>query len=188
MRYVWCIIAFLIAGYTSAAQPRDLFPEYKLFNKYTAKFGLDDVPNIPADTDMIAIWNMEEDVDRHNYFVVERYDRCNFVFTYMNREGQNRTYEHVTMYFSKIANTDFLNVLYYDHENEQQLAFFLKVTDMDKRRWRMNLSLVTDTTLMNLPNPQALRERIAQNLNNPTYFQKPVHFHKKLPLMYWYCK
>jgi hypothetical protein len=168
------------------AQNSDPFPEVRLFNKFCAKFALDETPNIPADTNLIAIWKMQEDLDAHNYFVVERYRFYEFVFTYMNRGGSNRTYENVGAFFSKIGNVDFLNVQYYDHDTKASGYFFMKVTDLDSRGWHMTLSLVADPTLKDIPNREALRERIAKNLNNPSFYKKPVHFDKKLPLMY--CK
>ena len=50
----------------------------------------------------------------------------------------------------------------------------------------MTVALVADTTLKDLPDRAAVRERITKNLNNPDYYKKPVHFSKILPLMY--CK
>ena len=186
MKHICLILIISLFAINSKAQAEDPLPELKIFNKYCAKFALDEKPSVPADTNLIAIWKMKEDVDEHNYFVLERNDFYRFVFTYMNRGGSNRTYENVSMFFSKIGDVDFINVQYDNREAERAEFFFLKVTDLDSRGWDMTLSLVADSTLININSREALRERIAKNMNNPHYFKKPVHFRKKLPLMY--CK
>ena len=184
MKQVNLIVLLLLSTIAGNAQPGASFPEKRIFNNACARFAIDEKPNIPADSNLIAIWKMKEDVDEHNYFVMERYDRYNFLFTYMNKGGSNRTYEHVRVFFSNIGNTEFLNLQY---EDRDKIGYcFLKVTDHDSRGWDMTLSLVTDTTLKNITSREALRERLTKNINNPGYYAKPVHFHKKLPLMY--CK
>ena len=175
-----------LTAFACDAQTDDPFPELRLFNNYCAPFALDETPGIPADTNLIAIWQMKEDNDPHNYFVMERYKPNLFVFTYMNRGGSNRTYENVSCFFSKIENTYFLNVWNSDRETGRPQLFFLKVTDLDSRGWDMTLSLVTDPTLKDITSREALRDRLKKNLNNAEYFSKPVHLHKKLPLMF--CK
>ncbi len=186
MKYTCLLIALSFSVSICKAQENSMFPEKQYLSKFCAKFSLDEKPSIVADSNMIAIWNMQEDVDWHNYFVVERYQPNLFVFTYMNREGSNRTYEHVDACFSKIGNATFLNVGLYDREKNRPGYFFLKVTEQDKGGWHMTLSLVADTTLKDITSREALRERIAKNVDNPNFYKKPVHLHKKLPLMY--CK
>jgi hypothetical protein len=185
MKYIYIAVALLVTLVCNA-QENDVFPEMRLFSNIYSKYALDEKPMVPADTNLIAIWKMQEDVDNHNYFVVERSIVNAFVFTYMNREGSNRTYENVTAFFSKIGNTDFINVGFRELHSNSSGYFFLKVTDMDSRGWHMTLSLVGDTTLRDVASREELRARIAKNMDNPAYFQKPVHFIKKLPLMY--CK
>lgn len=184
-----CLLAVLSFSFVVCKAQQDLLWEQTMLNKYCAKFSLDE-PHIPADTDLIAIWKMQEDVDEHNYFVVERYKYDQFVFTYMNRGGSNRTYENGGAFFSKIGNvpsvaTDFINVGCYNRETNSMGYFFLKA-EVGNRGWDITLSLVADTTLKDITSREALRERFARNLNNPHFYKQPVHFHKKLPLMY--CK
>ena len=185
MKYI-ISITLLFCSVLCKAQTKDLFPEREIFGKFCAKFALDEKPIVPADTNLIAIWTMKEDVDIHNYFVLERFSPNEYVYTYMNRGGSNRTYENMSAFFSKIGGADFINVVFHDHETDNIGYFFLKVTDLDKRGWNMTLWLVADSTLNNITSREALRERISKNVNNPDYYKKPVHFHKKLPLMF--CK
>ncbi len=186
MKFIFFFFVVSFATLVGNAQSKDPFPEVRYFGKFTAKFPLDEKPSVIADTDLIAIWKMKEGVDPHDYFVVERYQINEFVFTYMNRGGSNRTYENVSAFFSKIGNVDFLTVCLYDQETNTPGFFFLKVIDRDNRGWHMSLSLVADTTLKELTSSNAVRARIEKNITNPKYFMKPVHFDKKLPLMY--CK
>ncbi len=186
MKYISLIITFLFTVGICEAQQNDPLPELRIFSKFCSKFSLDEKPNVPADTNLIAIWKMKEDVDEHNYFVMERYNYFEFAFTYMNRAGSNRTYENVGAFFSKIGNAVFINVECYDYEAKRPGYFFLKVTDLDSRGWNLTLSLVADSTLKDITSRDALRERLAKNVNNPGFYKEPVHFHKKLPLMY--CK
>jgi hypothetical protein len=170
--------------------PTPILPEVEMFQKFYGRYGIDAHPLEIADTDLIGIWKAKEDSDRHNYFVVQRCAPTAFVFTYMNRGGSNRTYENVSLYFSKIDGVDFLNVYYLDtHLADGPRAtgwFFLKVIDKDPEKWDMTVALVTDTTLIQLPDSKSIRERIAKNMHNPAYFGKPVHFDKILPL--YFCK
>ncbi|OJW79521.1 MAG: hypothetical protein BGO69_12375 [Bacteroidetes bacterium 46-16] len=155
-------------------------------SKVYAKYALDAQPSITADTDLIGIWKMKEDEDSHNYFVLERENQNGYVFTYMNHEGANRTFENDPAFFSKIGNTEFINVGYSNWWNEDHGFFFLKVIERTPNGFEMTLALVADTTLKDLPDRAAVRARIKEHLNDPHYFKKPVHFRKILPLMY--CK
>src|ERR1022692_2185559 len=114
MKYCCLLVTFSISVGICKAQEDNPFPEIRFFHKFCAKFPLDERPNVPADTNLIAIWKMEEDVDNHNYFVLERYTYYDYVSTYMNRGGSNRTYENFRVFFSKIGDADFLNVALYD--------------------------------------------------------------------------
>lgn len=186
MKFCCLMFIFSLSVIVCHAQMDGRFPEYNALRAYCANYALDPKPSLSANTNLIAIWKMQEDVDKHNYFVVERSDINKFVFTYMNREGSNRTYENVTAFFSKIGSADFVNVALFDYDAHRSTYFFLKVTDLDPNGWTMTLSLVADTTLKDLTSRQAVRDRIMKNMNKPGYFAKPVHFEKKLPLMY--CK
>ncbi len=186
MRSLYLIAALLFSTVICNAQKAGMFPEIEYLQQFCAGFSLDEKPGVRADTNFIAIWKMKEDVDEHNYFVVERYDYNSFVATYMNRGGSNRTYENFGVYFSKIGNVDFITVPCYDRKKNTPGYFFLKVTDIDPGGWHMTLALVTDPTLKNITSREALRAHITKNMNTPGFFSKPVHFDKKLPLMY--CK
>jgi hypothetical protein len=179
-------MALLLCSFVSNAQTDEMDYDLHIIKNVYAKYAIDEHPTIPADTDLVGIWKMKEDIDRHNYFVLERYEYADYAFTYMNREGSNRTFENVPTFFSKIGNTEFLNVRYHDWKGYTSGYFFLKITDRDSRGWDMTLQLIADTTLKNIPDREGVRERLAKNINNPKFFKKPVHFHKILPLMY--CK
>ena len=160
--------------------------DLKVISKVYAKYALDKTSSVIADTNLIGIWKMDADTDPHNYFVLERSDYYNYVFTYMNKEGSNRTYENIGAFFSDVNGTKFLNLSYYDWNTHEGGYFFLKVTDIDKRGFHLTAELVADTTLHSINSAAEVRERIAKNIDNPNYFKKKVHFRKILPLMY--CK
>lgn len=186
MKYVYLIASLLFSTSFCQAQEEDLLPEQTYLKKFCAKFQLEEKPNIIADTNLIAIWKLIEDVDEHNYFVVQRYNNHRYAVTYMNRGGSNRTYENFSAYFSKLGNATFLTIPLYDRETETMGYFFSKVTDLDSRGWNMTLSLVADTTLKDITSRSSLIERIEKNVNNPNFYKAPVHLKKKLPLLY--CK
>ena len=145
---------------------------------------------VKVDTNLIGIWKMAEDTDAHNYFVIEKYNDYQYAVTYMNRGGSNRTYENFAAFFSEIGSTKFFNVgyNYYDKQTETSDVgyFFLKVINIDQRGFDMTLALVSDTTMKKISSQKGVRERIAKNLNNLSFYDKHIHFHKILPLMY--CK
>ena len=187
-KYILYPLVLLLEATLLAWKASDRYQDNDLreISKVYAKYALDEHPAIMADTNFIAIWKMNEDTDPHNYFVLERFDYYNYVFTYMNREGSNRTYENMGAFFSNIGDTRFINVRYFNWETNTGGYFFLKVVHADSRGWDMDLALVADTTLKNITSAKEVRERIEKNVNNPSYFKKPVHFRKILPLMY--CK
>ena len=159
--------------------------------KSYSRFPIDEHTIVRVDTNLIGIWKMKEDTDKHNYFVIERRNDYEYAVTYMNKGGSNRTYENFPAYFSEISNSRFFNVGYrnYDWESHKDIEegyFFLKVIDIDQRGFNMTLALVSDTTMKYITSSKEVRERITKNLNNPNFYDKPVHFHKILPLMY--CK
>ena len=151
--------------------------------KVYSKYALDDQPRVPVDTNLIGIWKMQEDSDPHNYFVIEKYNDVQYVFTYMNREGSNRVYENMGAFSSNVNGTEFINATYLNWKGKSGY-FLLKVIDKDKRGFDMTLAMVADTTLKDIGSSTELRDRISKNINNPAYFKKPVHFRKILPLMY----
>jgi hypothetical protein len=156
-------------------------------SKVYAKYALDAKANIAIYPDLIGIWKMKEDEDSHNYFVIEHDENNHYIFTYMNHEGANRTFENDGAFFSKIGNTEFINVHYSNWWNDERGYFFLKVIERSPNGFEMTVALVADTTLKDLPDEAAVRARIKKHLNDLHYFKKPVHFRKILPLMY-YCK
>jgi hypothetical protein len=184
MRYTYLIAVFLFLHINCKAQGSDLLPELRLFKGVYSKYALDENPIIFADSNLVGIWKMDEDPDPHNYFVIQRRSNNAFAFTYMNRGGSNRTYENYTAFFSKVAGRDFLNVLYWDAETDAKGYFFLEVTDLDSRGWKMTLALASDTGLKGASSRADLRAYIGKNINNPNFFSKPVHLHKILPLMF----
>lgn len=186
MKRIYMIVALFCSVVSANAQTEDFFKEATRLSKYCAKFTLDEQPKILADTNLIAIWKVQEDEDKHNYFVIERSEPNEYVFTYMDRGGSNRTYENFHAFVSRVGNESYINVPIYDFETNTELYCFAKVTAMDKRGWHFTLNLVTDTTMKNIPNREALRKHIEKNQSNPGFFGKPTHFEKKLPLMY--CK
>lgn len=186
MKQTLLFLAFFCTVFVCRAQDENLFPEVKYLRKYMSKYPLDKAPKVRADARLIAIWKMEEDEDPHNYFVVQRYDTRSFAFTYMNRCGSNRTYENVPAYFSKVGGATFVNIGFRDPETNEQGYLLVRVTGLDDGGWNMKLSLVADKTLKNISSPAELRKRVTENLNNPKFYKRTVHFHKKLPLMY--CK
>ena len=156
--------------------------------KSYSKYPIDEHASVSVDTNLIGIWKMKEDTDVHNYFVIERYNDYEYAVTYMNRGGSNRTYENFPAYFSNIGKIKFFNVRYDNYHRDRKISdegyFFLKILDIDKRGFNMTLALVNDTTLKFISNSKEVRERITKNLDNPSFYDKPVHFHKILPLMY----
>jgi len=186
MKRTYLAAICLLLATTCKAQGNKPFPELKLFDNFYGKMALDEHGTLPADTNLIAIWKMKEDADPHNYFVVERRDYNDFVATYMNRSGSNRTYENFTAFFSKVGNIDVINVIFRDYDAHIEGYFFLKVISIEKGGWGMTLALVDDPELKNIADRSALRDRMAKDISNPKYCKNPVHFRKILPLMY--CK
>lgn len=183
MKNFFLAATWLLSATFCQAQQTSMFPELRYFRPYYGTHAIDK-NQVAADTNLIGIWKLQEDTDPHNYFVLQRFDHHSFVFTYMNRGGSNRTYENVSMHLSKIGNTNYINISFFDIENDKTGYCYLKVSDLTN--WSMTLSLVTDEDLKKLGSSAAISDAISRNSNNAKYFGKPMHFRKILPLMY--CK
>lgn len=177
-KYSRIIVIILLAAFSAGCKSYSRFP-------------LEPRGSVRVDTNLIGIWKMQEDTDVHNFFVIERYNDYTYAASYMNEGGDNRIYENWRVFMSEVNGVKFLNVPYDNFdwekgESREKGWFFMKVTDIDKGGFNITLSPVTDSTLSRLTSSKEVHDRIATNLNNPAYFGKPVHFRKRLPLMY--CK
>ncbi len=152
--------------------------------KNVAPYAIDEKPKIAVNKDLVGIWKMKEDTDVHNFFVIERKSDNSYALTYMNKGSSNRRFENCNGFFSKVETSLFLNVGYFETQHMFEGFFFLKVEYLDPKGWDMTLRMVNDTTMRTLPNSKSVRDLMAKNINNPSFFYKPLHFHKILPLMY----
>lgn len=156
-----------------------------------AKYPMMQMTGIKTDPKLIGIWRLQEDTDKHNFFVIEPVDDYHYALTYMNKGGINRVFENYGAYISDINGTKFFNVTYRNIDwdamtTTEEGYIFFKVVDTDELGWQMTLVLVTDTSMKACKNSIEVRDRIARNINNPDFYDQPVHLYKVLPLMY--CK
>lgn len=150
-----------------------------------AKFPIDEKATVPIDYRLVGIWKMEEDTNKHNYFVVEKRDDFQYNVTYMNQNGNNRRYEHWGVSISEINNTKFFNIPFSSWPDGNNSGFiFMKINNIDKDGWHMSGALVNDTTLKNMTSSVEVRKRITENMDIKSYFSKPLHFKRLFALSY----
>ena len=141
---------------------------------------IDEHPIVKIDDNLVGIWKLKEDTNFHDYFVVEKGDTNTYAVTYMQR-GDNRLYEHYSVFFSEINKTKFLNVKYWEPPIEGFL--FLKVLAIDYNGFEIKAVALADTMLKHLTKPEEVRKRIESNINNPAFYKDTLHFRKKLPFL-----
>lgn len=153
-----------------------------------AKYPIDE-PSVANLNDGIrGAWKFKEDTNKNNYYEIIRgnpYAEDRYHIKFWDRGGTNPTYES-NLHFSKIGNTLFINVPYFelavnvpsteDHFAHQGF-FFLKVLDVNADFTKMTVAAVHDTTLWNL-DQAGVTKRITKNVNNPAYYSAPIHLYK----------
>ena len=142
---------------------------------------IDEHPDIKIDDNLVGIWKMREDTNVHDYFVVENDGPDSYSVCYMNKGGDNRVFEHYPAYFSEIRGHKFLNVFYRDFDHKEGYMFF-KIESIDHNGFEMTAAAYIDGALEHMSKPEEVRARIALNIDNPAFYQKTLHFRKKLPL------
>ena len=145
--------------------------------KNACKYSIDEKPVVRIDDHMQGIWKMIEDTDMHNYFIIEKDGDFEYAITYMNRSGDNRGLEHFGFFFSEINGVKFIDIPNWDEDHAGYL--FLKINYISQGSWDMSASLVADPSIANVKSKEELRALLAKNLNNPSFYGKELHFHKK---------
>jgi hypothetical protein len=172
MRYTLLFLSFLSFILISAA-------------RVTVSYApIDEKPSVLIDNRMLGIWKMNEDTNYHNYFVVEKRNDFEYALTYMNRGGDNKTYERFTLYPSVVNGITFLNVLYeIDWEERKKPNGFvlLKVVNFDGPSF--TAAVCSDPSLKNLTRSQDVRERVSKNINNAVYYKDTIHLDKRLSFL-----
>ncbi|HRO42946.1 MAG TPA: hypothetical protein PL009_08935 [Flavipsychrobacter sp.] len=123
------------------------------------------------DNDLVGIWKMQEDTDKHNYFVVEKSDEFTFSLTYMNKSGNNRGLEHFTSPYFVVNNEKFIQV--------KGLNYLVRLLTAEK--FRIVAAIVDDDKVFKLSDSD-LKTHLASNLQNPSFYRDTVHFRKLFTL------
>ena len=141
---------------------------------------IDKEPLLKINEDLVGIWKMREDTNYHDYFVVEKRHGYAYSVTYMNRGGDNRTYEHFNAYLSEVGKMQFLNVQY-----PGDVYVLLKILSIGRNGFEMTAVAVSNVSLDKVSKPEEVRKIIEANINNPSFYKDTLHFRKKLPLHVW---
>jgi hypothetical protein len=148
-------------------------------NTIVAKYPIDAPSKENLLDGILGKWKFKEDTDKNNFYEIIRrapYNLDKYHLKFWNRGGTNPTYE-ANMHFSKIGNTQFINVPYFEENFTHKGFFFLKILDVNADFSKITAVVVHDTILWNLLEPE-VRQRIIKTLNNPAYYQDTVHFYK----------
>jgi hypothetical protein len=141
------------------------------------KYAIDEKPIVRIDDHMQGIWKLAEDTNYNDYFIIEKDGNFQYSITYMNRGGDNRGLEHGGFNFSMIGKVKFIVISNWDENNPGFL--FYRIDSVDRGSWDVVLRLATDPSLKNVKSRTELRNLLAKNLNNPSFYGKELHFRKK---------
>lgn len=148
-------------------------------SKVVAKYPIDD-PSIDNLNDgILGRWRFQEDTDKRNFYEVIRgnpYASDKYHLKFWNRGGTNPTYE-ANMHFSKIGNTLFINVPYFEDNFSHSGFFFLKILETNPEFTKITATVIHDVDLWNL-NQEEIKQRIVRNISNPSFYLDTVHFYK----------
>jgi hypothetical protein len=149
--------------------------------KSTATYPIDEPTGDVINDGLVGKWKMEEDTDKRNYYLVEKWrDPGEYHIKFYNRGGTNRTYESM-LHYSIIDGQPFINARYFDLSTGEMGNFgyfFLKVTEANKDYSKITLSLVGDTTMRGLTSSAEVKARIAANLHKRSFYSETVHMFK----------
>jgi len=121
--------------------------------------------------ELMGIWKLQEDTDKHNYFIVEKDDDATFSLTYMNRSGDNRGLEHFPAPYFVLNNEKFVYV--------PGMKYLVRLLVSEK--FRITAAVVGDNTIFSLSDAE-MKKRIASNMHNATFYKDTIHFRKLFTL------
>lgn len=147
--------------------------------KYTSTYPIDDAKENCMNDAIIGKWKLKEDTNKNNFYEVYRSvfsPNNSYHIRFFDRGGRNPHYE-ADVHFSCLESAQFLNVTYWEYDLDKNRGYFflriLNVNDKDA-----TVAMVTDNSLRELSNKEAVRQRITKNLSNPQYFKDTFHFYK----------
>ncbi|MBA3827912.1 MAG: hypothetical protein H0X33_03155 [Taibaiella sp.] len=151
--------------------------------KNVTRFGIDEKPIMRIDDHMLGIWMLDQDTNKHDYFILEKENDNSFVATYMNRGGTNRGWEHGTVYFSDIDGTKFIH--FPNWNNEHRGWMLLRVNNYTPGSWDLSASVVMDPNLCNMKSSAEVRAYLKKNLHNANIYGKELTFSQKFVFDSW---
>jgi hypothetical protein len=144
-----------------------------------AQYPIDDPLKENLNDGIRGRWKFEEDTNKNNFYEIIRekpYMLDRYHMKFWDRGGTNPTWE-ANMHFSKIGNTQFINVPYFEDNFTHQGFFFLKILEINADFTKITAAVLHDTELWDLTQTQ-VKQRITKNIGNPGYYRDIVHFYK----------
>lgn len=127
---------------------------------------------------IIGRWKLEEDTNKNNFYeILKGYGPLKYHVKFWDRGGTNPTYES-NLFFSRIGNATFINAPYWEDGFTNKGYFFLKILKVNESYDKITTAMVADTTMLALKNSAEVHDRIARNLDKPSYYHDTMHFYK----------
>lgn len=148
-------------------------------NKIEAKFAIDKPSSKDLMDGAIGRWKFKGDPNKKNFYEIIRkapYKLDRYHIKYWDGDGTNPSFES-NLHFSKIGNTTFINVPYFEGNFEHQGFFFLKVISISKDFSKITAVVVHDEHMWDLKENE-VRQHIKANMNNAAYYRDTVHLYK----------
>jgi hypothetical protein len=152
--------------------------------KSVSRFPMDDPSPDLANNMILGKWRAYEDTEKNNFFEVTKSRFANkYHVKYWNLGGVNPIYESY-VFFSKINNTLFLNVSYWDDNRNdsmyyQQTGYILvKIINADHDYNNVTTATVSDQGLYAFGSKLEVFNRVARNMNSKSYYSDTLHFYK----------
>ena len=144
-----------------------------------ARFPIDEPSADNLHDGLVGKWKFEEDTNRNNFYEVIRkkpYALDRYHLRFWDHGGTHPTYE-ANLHFSKVGNALFINMPYFEENFTRKGFFFLKVLDTNSGFTKITAAIVGDNTLWE-QSEAGVKQRIAKNMNNPSYFSDTIHLYK----------
>ncbi len=139
----------------------------------TTKFPIDAHPQIKINKNYFGTWKIKNKKDKDTYIVIKRDD---YNYLILIKHSKEQKPDSMNAFVSKINDILFLNINNISDTTEGY--FFGKIIDINKNNNKIKYSLVKDSTLKYLKNPDEIRQRIKENINNPTFYSDTAYFKK----------
>ena len=138
-------------------------------------YPIDDHAVIKTDTRLQGKWKEKEKKEQSDLYTLTKKNDNTYLVTVKEHENNKRTLKY-DAFLSDVNNVRFLNVLYKDDSANGYL--FIRILNINPTGNIITATAISDSMMKHVGSSAAVRERIRENLDNPSFYSDTLHFIK----------